>query len=390
MNRQADLEKIYKSTLKFLNPLNAQETYKVVVEEAMHLVSGEIGTILLESNGTLSRVYASDPSLYSITPRPDGFMYTAYKTNKSKRLTVKQIASIHPEIKQTVARSDIIVPLSYKNKAIGVISVMSSNDRHFTARDLKVLEMYAPLATLAIRKTQLYDETSQALATRDLFISMASHELRTPLTTVYAFLQLMKLKVSEGERLEEQWIDTVVHETERLRNLVNELLQVDRIKEGKLKYEWRNCNILDIVNRAVNNFVANFPGRDVIVNDLSNTNPILIYADFDKLIQVLINLLTNAAKFSDKKSRIEIRIAIEEEDLLIDITDYGNGIPEKDLSKIFNGFYRGSNNQHEGMGLGLYLTKSIIDEHNGNIAIKTKVSKGTTVFLRLPITINES
>lgn len=180
------LEKSYKAGLKFLVPLNLEETYKLIVDEAVEIVKADYGSILLEDEGVLKRAYATSPTFYKIKPQSKNIMEDAFRTQKSVLLTSKDLekeAITYPQLKQLGIKSDLITPLSYKNKPIGVLTIMSKKENHFSEKEVKVLRLFSQIASLGIRKAQLNEETARALEARDLFISMAAHELRTPLTT---------------------------------------------------------------------------------------------------------------------------------------------------------------------------------------------------------------
>lgn len=377
------LGKIYKSTLKFLTPLSLEDVYRVVVNEAMRLVKAEIGTIILAENGQLRRAYASDPFLYTIKPRKKGYIYRVYKTGKAQFLTRKQISEIHPEIQKMQVRSDIITPLSYQKKSIGVLSVMSTKRGSFSKQDLHVLQLFVPLATLAIIKNRLYNETREALETRDLFISMASHELKTPLTTLAICAKILKNKVEKGEELDEKLTDGILKEVKRLTKLTNELLQVRQIHSGKMHYSFERCDVREIVKEAISDFYTHNGKRKIVLKDSLNKNN-TINADRDKFLQLFTNLLANAAKFSPPTFPITVDVRYKKPYITILVKDNGKGISKKDLPHVFDRFYRGSNHRHEGMGIGLYLAREIVEEHGGKITVQSKINKGTTVAVSLP------
>lgn len=379
-----NLDKVYKSTLKFLVPLTPEETYSTIAKEAMKLVGAQIGSILLEENGLLKRIYSTDEELYKIVPRKRGYTYRVFRSNHAKFLTREQIARIHPEIKETQIRSDIIIPLSYQRKAIGVLSVLSKRKKNFTEQDLNTLKLFGPLATLAIRKTQLYDDTRKAVETRDLFISMASHELKTPLTTINVYAQLIQKKLSIGNKFEPRWIDTILKEIKRLTNLISELLQVDQIKTGKLNYDWQECDLTEIVERSVRDFKLSHTKHKVIYEN-SESNNIFIIGDVDKLLQVITNLMNNSAKFAKENTAITVSLKKNLQTVELCVKDQGKGIHKKDIPHIFEGFYRGSEDTNEGMGLGLFLAKKIIEKHNGEVKVKSKVNQGTSFIIKFPL-----
>lgn len=381
------LEKIYKAGLKLLEPLTPEETYAIIVKEAIKLINGEDGRVLLDEAGDWKAVYSSSDAIASIKTRKKGYSYKAYKTQKAFVIQRDQSLAAHPDIKDTQIRSVIFIPLSYRNKSIGVLLVRSHLNQSFTVRELDILKLYGSMASLGIRKTQLYSETKQALDTRDLFVSLAAHELRTPLTAVSGYIQLLHSKMKKKDSVEARWAEHAYWECHRLTQLVNELLEINKIRSGKLQYFLEECDIKIIVDRAVSNFKFSHPDREVIVSDGIN-RPEFIIADFDKLLQVVSNLLDNAAKFSDSETPIELQLKYNDQYCQLRVKDQGIGIAKRDLEKVFSGFYKGDETK-KGMGLGLYLAKEVIDRHHGTISIHSRERRGTTMVVRLPVTKHE-
>lgn len=380
------LEKVYRAGLRFLVPLTPEETYQIIVEEAKKLVKGEYGSILLEQQGELQRVYANDEAFYKVKPRKRGYIYIVYKTRRPIILDGKALGRIHLEIKNMDVRSDIIVPLSYRNKSIGVLTILSSKNSHFSEKELNILKLFVPMASLAIRKTQLHDEMKKALELRDVFISMAAHELRTPLTTISGYIQLLYNRMAGEKSSESRWVEELSWESQRLNMLVNELLEVSQIKNGELSYVLKECNLGAIISRAIVGLQFTYPRHKVIFyNFVKKENHDLIIGDFDKLLQVFNNVLENAAKYSEIDQNIEVSLHEKNKFLVTSVTDYGKGIAKKDLPNIFEGFYRSkSAHQREGMGIGLYLAEDIVTRHKGLIKAKSKINKGTLIEIKLP------
>ncbi len=378
------LEKIYKVGLKFLVPLTLEETYKLIVEEALKLIGANYGSILLGQQAELKRVYSSSPVLYKIKPRRRGWMYTVYTTKKPLILSSKSIIEIHPEIKQLGLRSDIIVPLSYRNHTIGVLSMMSYKDQYFTEQEVRILELFAPLASLAIKKSQLQDETKKALEFRDLFISMAAHELRTPITTISGYSQLLYSKFAGANTPEARWIEDLSLETLRLTYLVNELLEVNRIKTGQFEYIWKECSLRKVIKRAMSDSHFTHPKHKIIFQDNIVGDKDIIIGDFNKLLQLVINLLDNAAKFSPLETEIIVELKSKARLCYLSVMDRGKGIPKKDIHRVFEKFYQGTDHSKEGLGVGLFLVKNIVKQHHGDITIRSKEKIGTSIEIKLP------
>lgn len=381
------LEDIYASVLKFLIPLSTEETFETIAYEAMALVNGKNASILLEDKGALKRVYATSPLSFRIKTRSKGYRYEAFKKAKAQVIhasVVEKLKKVHPEIGEFGGKSIILIPLTNQGKPFGLLTVISSKDRMFTKKDLDVLKLFGSLASLAIRKSELYEKLKDSLETRDLFISLAAHELRTPLTTINGYVQLLLSKLAKKKPIHGEWIMELGLESQRLKNLIDEFLEINRIRTGKLQYNWQECKIREITRRVVANFKINNPDRKLIFKDkLGSINDIII-GDKDKLIQVFNNVLENAEKYSPDNRKISFTIKYDFPYFILDVTDQGQGIKQKDLPQVFKGFYKGENSLHEGMGLGLFLSKKIIESHHGEISLRSQINKGTKVRVKLP------
>jgi signal transduction histidine kinase len=382
---QNAINKIYRSGLKFLVPLSTEETYSIIVEEALKLANADMGSILLENNGDLQRVYSSSPLLGNIAPRKRGFIYKAFKSRKPNVLTLRELDKIHPELKKIKTHSIAHLPLSYKNKSIGVLTLLSLKREHFTPERMDILKLFASLATLAIRKTQLYDETKKALETRDLFISMAAHEFRTPLTSINGYSQLLFHKLANQNTPEARWSEQLIWECIRLTNLISGILEINKIKSGQLEYVWKECNLTEILERTINGFKFAYPKHQIIFkNDSQENKPVMVIGDFDKLLQVFSNILDNAGKFSDENSTVVVDLKVKNPYVLIKIRDQGEGIERGHIPRLFKEFNKLTGEEKRGMGTGLFLAKYIISAHHGLINIFSTKKKGTTVEIKLP------
>ncbi|CAN5195781.1 hypothetical protein BH11PAT1_BH11PAT1_2350 [soil metagenome] len=378
------LEKINQASLKFLEPLSAESLFKNIVEEAIKLVDAEYGSILLEEKNEFKRIYASSPLAYKTVSRKNGNTYKSFTERKVIISNIGKIAKFHPELEENGIKSSIFIPLSYQGKAIGVLVVNSKHEIQQTAREFKVLTLFGSLATLAIKKTQLYDETKKALETRDLFISLASHELRTPLTSINGYIQLLHKKLSKQENSEGKWIRELSDECQRLTNLVKELLEINRIKQGQLQFNLRESNMHDIIDKAIGRLKFSYLNRDITFINNTTGKEDEIIGDSDKLLQMMSAFLSNAAKFSNNDTSITIELTTQKKYVVVTIADNGEGIDAQDLARIFEEFYKAPHNLKEGMGIGLMLAKHIINYHRGEVKVKSKRGKGTIIELKLP------
>lgn len=379
------LEKINKAGLKFLSSLTLQETYNIAVEEAVKLVDSSSGALFLaDKKNKLKRVAVYPLSKRLIIPRKKGFTYQAYIERKIIVAPSEEINKIHKELEDKEYRLAIFIPLSYHNQSIGTLNLITINKKNFSGKELKVLKIFGSYVSLAIRKAELFEKLNESLSTKDLFIAMAAHEFRTPLTTVNGYLQLLQTKTSELTPRTSTWIKELSWEVCRLTLLVNELLEVSRINTGQLQFTLREHSLKKIVDRAILDFGFNYPNRKIVFDDQLDHGKDLIIGDFDKLLQVVINLIDNAVKFSDEGTTISVTLKSYPLNLCLYIKDQGRGIAQSDLPRIFEGFYKGDKTLQKGMGLGLYLAKKIVDQHRGIIHVSSKINKGTIVKVSLP------
>lgn len=383
-SRQGIIEIIHKSALKFLVPLTPKETYATILGEAIKLVKADSGVIHLYINKEFKAVYASLKKFYTIKPRKKGNVFEAFMRKKPIIAQAKDFRKAHQELRYRHIKSAIFIPLSNKNRSIGVLVLNSRKEEYFTSREREILKLFGSLASMAIVKSQLYDEVKEALEARDLLISMAAHEFRTPLTAVSGYAQLLYTKFAGSNTTTSRWVEELNWECRRLTILANELLEVERISVGDFHYIFKECVLAEIVDAALKDFRFNHPDYKILLKNKLVSGQDRIIGDFDKLLQVVNNLLDNAAKFSSSDQPILVSLKEQSADVVLIIKDSGRGIPQKDLHNIFEKFYRVSNHSREGMGLGLFLAKNIISQHGGIISISSKELKGTTVEIKLP------
>ncbi len=378
------LERIYDSSLKFLAPLSLYETYTYLIREATKLTGAEYGTIFIKEKDKFERVYSTVPPESQIQPRKRGFVYKAFQNKKITVLTTKQFKSAHPEFQNTKTKSIVIIPLTYKNKSIGVISLDSIRKEYFTPKRLEILLVFSSFAYLAIQKTQLYSATKDALDARDIFISIVAHNLRTPLTSVVGYTDLIHKKLSSGKVPKKEWAQIVKNETALLNTVINNILETNQVKTNKYEYKLMQHDMCNIIEKAVCNFKKCYPKHVIKVNNKLKQDNCFVIGDNNKLEQAIDHILANSAQFSPPTKPIKLNVSAKNHSILVSIKDKGKGIPKKDQSHIFKQFYRGSNSKSENMGMGLFLTKKILEKHKGKIEVQSTPTKGTTVRITLP------
>ncbi len=375
------LEDIYQAGLKLLIPLHLRQIYKIIINEAIRISKADYGTLYLSKKGKLVLVYTTIPIDKRVHLRKKGFNRLAFTHHRSFIVLSREMHKVHPEFPKEI-KSTIIFPLFYNKQSIGTVTLRFKDENKTKNINIKSLELFGQIVSLAIRKSISLEQTKEALHNRDLFISIASHELKTPLTVIKAYAQLVNATLKKGATPKSDWIEQLLISSNRLTKLLNELLQIEQIRKKQLLYKRSPISLTSIVKSSIENSQLNFPTHKYIFKNQVSKNDI-VYVDEDKISEAFINLLNNAAKFSPQKSIIKIDLEKNRSHLLLTIADQGQGIPKDQLRRIFDPFYKGSKHV-EGMGLGLFLVNEIIKKHKGTIQYKSEVNKGTNVLVKLP------
>lgn len=228
-----------------------------------------------------------------------------------------------------------------------------------------------------------YDITREKLQeeSRERFIGIASHELRTPVTNIKAYGQLLRQQLEPVMGAEEAgMIDRLLFQTERLSELVRLLLDTTRISEGKLVLERRWFDLRMLVRECVEAVLG--PGVERVIG-WEDQETGLVYADAERIRQVVVNLLTNAVKFSPAGSRIVVRTWRSGEMVGVAVKDEGNGIEKTMLGKVFDPWVQTGGNR-TGLGLGLYISAQIVRQHGGDIGVESEPGKGALFHFIFP------
>lgn len=259
-----------------------------------------------------------------------------------------------------------------------------NRERAFISSKFPLIDSLGNLYAIGFMATDI-TERMELENRKDEFISMASHELKTPITSIKVFTQILQ-RQTKNTRIDNSklYLKRMDAQINRLSNLINELLDVSRIQSDKLMLNISKINLNKLVKESVENIQATTDSHKIIVRGCIKNK---ITADKDRIEQVLINLLTNAIKYSPKGKKVLLNIDDNKDKIMISIKDYGMGIPKKYQAKIFERFFRIDDERHSaspGLGMGLFISKGIIEKHKGKIWVESKVNKGSTFYFILP------
>lgn len=252
-----------------------------------------------------------------------------------------------------------------------------------SSRDITIRKKAEEVTEIALLKERELNEL------RTNLVSTISHEFRTPMTTIRTSAELISMYM-EGQTFEkaarlEKQLDTIMGEIDRIIELMNAVLTISKDDAGKTNFNPVNFDLkqlcLDVIETSFNNqeFKRN-------VKTIFKGNTFNVFADKNLMEYTLFNLLNNAFKYSEESSDVILKLSENASEFVLEIVDYGIGIPKEDQPKLFNTFFRASNtNGIQGTGLGLYIVKTFTEKNSGTIALQSKLGKGTKVTLKYPL-----
>lgn len=308
---------------------------------------------------------------------------------KDERLLDPSAIGGSNDLEAVQARALLSTPLMWGDELLGVVTLHSREPRQWTRSDIALIEAAAREVSIALHHARMYGDAVDS--TRKLqevdrmrsdFIQMVSHELRSPMTVVGGIAEILS---SRGERLSSEQrielIETLGREARRLTRLVSQVLDLEAVDQGGFPLQAEEVDLAAVAEEAVTD--SGSADRTSLMVGAGNR---IANVDRDRIKQVLLNLLGNAAKFSDPAGPITVVVAPEADAVVVSVSDRGSGISVEDQARLFRRFSRlpATVQMKPGSGLGLYLSRKIVEEHGGSIWVQSEPGSGATFSLRLP------
>ena len=280
--------------------------------------------------------------------------------------------------------SYISVVLSTRGRVLGTISFFTDDGRSLSSDDVEMAEDLSRRAATAIDNARLYDQAQRAVRVRDDMLAIVTHDLRTPLSAIVAAAAMQKASASDDDqgRRARQRAESIQRAADHMTRLIRDLTDIGQMDAGRFAIE-RTPQDPSVLAREVIDTLQPAAGQRGcrLRADIVGTVP-SIQADGDRVVQVLSNLVSNAVKVG--ASDVTVRLEARPEDVLFTVSDTGPGIRKEDLPHMFDRYWRGKTTNYKGTGLGLPISKQIVDAHGGRIWIESEPGVGSTFLFTLP------
>ena len=287
--------------------------------------------------------------------------------------------------RELAARSCISVPLTSSNRVLGALTLVHSvSERRYDADDLAFAAELARRAALAIENARLFDAAQRATRARDEMLGMVAHDLRNPLGTIHLAAQFLEELVPAEQSMARKQLATLRRASERMKRLIEDLLDVKRVEAGTLTVVPRPEPVSCLVEDAV--AMLDPLAASAGLNTEWSVEPELPRAlvDPQRIQQTLSNLVGNAIKFTPRGGTVAIRARRASDGVCFEVADSGPGIPPDELPHIFGRFWQGDRRDRRGIGLGLAIAKAIVEAHRGRIWVESRVGEGSRFYFTVP------
>jgi GAF domain-containing protein/CheY-like chemotaxis protein len=420
--RATELSTVNNISQTLASQLNPEDLIKLVGDQLRDLFKANVVYLaLLDTNSKI--IYFPYQYGDDLTPMKLGEGLTSQILLTGKPLLInkdvdEQTIKLGVQRLGIPAASYLGVPIPVGDEIIGVLSVQSTeSENRFNENDQRLLSTIAASVGVALRKAQLFEEVilakqqaeeasktaDKANQAKSAFLSTVSHELRTPLTSVLGFAKIIKKRLEEKifpvtnasdpktEKTIHQISDNlnvVISEGERLTNLINEVLDLAKIEAGKMEWNMETVSMQEIADRALAATTSLFEQKNLELKSHIQENLPAVMGDRDKLIQVMVNLISNAVKFTPTGT-ITCTVTRKRNEIITGITDTGIGIAPSDHAAVFEQFKQvvgdTLTDKPKGTGLGLPICKEIVEHHGGRIWLESELGKGSTFYFAIPV-----
>jgi signal transduction histidine kinase len=278
------------------------------------------------------------------------------------------------------------IPLLFAGSQHGVLYLQ--RETHFTTADLDTARTICLAISGYVRASYAQSHLQEAFQEKHRYVSTVTHELKVPLTAIKGYADLVLTGMAgDISDVQKQFLSTIRSNVNRMAGLISDLADISRIETGRLRIDLTEVNLNYCVQQALRDMEPQFTARGQKVSlSLPETMPTII-SDYSRVTQILTNLLSNANKYSADNGQVHLGVQVEAAHILISVQDNGIGISAEDQLSLFTPFFRSESREvrsQQGWGLGLHVTKRLVDVLGGQIHVQSQLGSGTTFIVILP------
>ncbi len=348
------------------------------VEHAILYLHDQANQCLQLKSGTLEAREDYRPVTIRIDSSLEGWVFT-----HQKAVTIEDLAVYDGNYGKIAGLDDLqatsllCLPLLVKGTSVGVLEVVNKLDGSFTALDQEILSSYASQIAIYIMNTQLFVQSD--------LVSELVHELRTPLVSLNMAVHLLQ-RPDLPEEKRTRVFEMINKEFNRLSDMTSSFLEYARLESGRAKFHPTHFDIRQLLEECVDVMEFQAVARGITISLQATPGLMMLFADRDKVKQVVLNLLNNAIKYNHPGGNVAIAAMQTPLDMTIIVNDSGQGIPAEYMPRLFTRFFRAPNQENVtvGTGLGLSICKQIVEAHHGKLEVTSEVGNGSTFTVRLP------
>jgi signal transduction histidine kinase/DNA-binding NarL/FixJ family response regulator len=291
-------------------------------------------------------------------------------------------------------RSTAVVPIFVGREWWGFVGLEDcSAERDWPDVEIDGLTAAAGILGAAIQRKRSEEAERRLAEMKDDFIATVSHELRTPLFALQGFLELLRSGKVRDVETQQEFLTTAAQNATRLMGLVNDLLDISRLESGEEKLQVERVEVNELIAETLESLRSLADGKRIAIKATVNAPEVdlIVQADRAKLRQVLVNLVGNAIKFSEAEQPVTVTAETKDGYIRISVTDVGPGIASDEIPRLFGKFYRAEKpltRATGGAGLGLYISRRIVEAHSGTMGVDSKLGRGSTFYFQIPTITN--
>jgi signal transduction histidine kinase/CheY-like chemotaxis protein len=400
------LTRLQDLSLELASCLSLDQTLDAVMDAAMAICRtdsvaisyfDESGELKLITHRGLSEEYVRERRLKYDDPSVAALISTGEPLILED---VDDLAGLSPNYdrwKREGVKSIVSLPLISTGEIFGVIGTGSGLVRHYSQTEVDAMAILAAEAGAAITNARLFEQLSQANRAKDEFLATLSHELRTPLTPILGWIRILS-RFAGSDPLLKEGFEVIERNARQQATLINDLLDLTRIDSGKIELAREPTDLACLIEAAVNVIRPQAENRTVGIEVSRPAKPLVCNVDPVRIQQVVLNLLSNAVKFTPEGGHVSVALCPDsgnddpaDSEVVIEVADTGIGISPEFLPFVFDRFSQangGINRQYGGLGLGLAITRALVEMHGGTLAVESDgIDRGSRFTVSLPATL---